>query len=273
MIPESGLRWLAQLLQQETGFDPAHLQPATLHYRLSVLAHKRRQRSAEALLKQLRINPEICDKAELIESLLNYETHFFRDASLFELLRSRILPELLGARPPQLRIWSAACASGQEPYSLVLIWDRHFAARASLRLWASDVSGQALELARQGLYSRYEVDKHVPAEYRSSFDLVEDSYQLQPHFRQQARFEQLNLLRLAQGAPAAFLPPDLDLMLMRNVLIYLAPALREKLIAMAARRLRPGGYLILGITESLVPAPPEFAPVHLDAAGGCFKKK
>lgn len=271
MSTEPIWKWLVQLLQSETGFHQSHTRWSTLSYRLGELAVSKGYVSAESYLAEVQASRDIGAREELVETLLNYETRFFRDARLFDLLRDVLLPDLIASEPTltpkSVNIWSAACATGQEPYSLALLWETHFAARARLELSASDLSRQALDKARQGVYPAREVERQVHERYRSLFHPHPDGLQINASLQRRIQFRNINLI---QAWPEL---PVMDLVLMRNVLIYLEPANKARILTQMARRLRPGGYLILGITESLVPLPETFRPVHLDRAGGCFIRR
>ncbi len=271
MSTDSIWNWLLRLLQRETGFHPSHTRWATLNYRLAELAQQKGYASAEEYLEKLQTRPDNREYNELVETLLNNETSFFRDMRLFELLKEQILPKLLEPMPLQLRVWSAACATGQEPYSIAMLWERHFAKRARIELHASDLSLQALDQAHKGVYPARDIDRQLPSHYREYFhtygDQKSEQLQLNASLQSKVSFKSINLI---QPWP---LLPEMDLILMRNVLIYLEPVLKAQILTRVAKQLRPGGYLILGITESLVPLPPEFQPAHLDRAGGCFIRR
>lgn len=260
-------KWLLHLLQSETGFHQSHTGWSTLSYRLSELAQSKGHASAESYLMEVQASHDSKARNALIETLLNNETRFFRDQRLFDLLRDQLLPELLTSDPISVKAWSAACATGQEPYSLSLLWEEHFSGRARLELFASDLSHQALEMARQGVYNPRDVDRQVNPCYRRLFHPHPKGLQVNASLQNRITFMNLNLI---QAWPEL---PVMDLIMMRNILIYLEAAKKVQILEQVARQLRPGGYLILGITESLVPLPPEFKPVHLDRAGGCFIRR
>lgn len=262
MKPEPDFQWLIQLFRQETGFQASHLQPATLRYRLAALAEREKLGPGDELMRKLQpgqLQPQL-----LIEALLNHETQFFRDPHLFELLQSEILPELLQQHRP-LQLWSAACATGQEVYSLALL-ARRFAG-AQVQLHASDLSEQALATARQATYPRSDVERYVPAAYHRHFSFEDKQARLLPEVRRMIQFRRLNLIREWPSLPR------MDLVLMRNVLIYLEPAHKARILERLAGLIPPGGYLILGATESIIPAHPDFVTAHLGKMGGCFRRR
>ena len=188
------------------------------------------------------------------------ETFFFRYAEQFAALRETILPELIAARAPArtLRIWSAGCSTGAEPYSLAILV-RELLGEAlpdwRVAILGSDISAEALASARAAEYGRWALRTVPPEERRRYFTGLpaqpgarrEGGYVLRPEFRDLVRFEQGNLLALVEpGAPPA---ERFDLILCRNVLIYFGPETVAAVVRGLARRLQPGGWLLLGHAE------------------------
>ena len=189
------------------------------------------------------------------------ETFFFRYAEQFAALRATILPDLIAARAAEqtLRIWSAGCSTGAEPYSVAIL--AHELIGADLPAWqvtilGTDISTAALETARAAEYGRWAL-RTSPEEERRRYFLPlpprpgparEGGYALRPEYRRMVRFERGNLLDLLDGS----MPPHLDgfdLILCRNVLIYFDAATVAGLMRALARRLRPGGWLLIGHAE------------------------
>ncbi|MDP4025058.1 CheR family methyltransferase [Methylobacterium sp. NEAU 140] len=187
------------------------------------------------------------------------ETFFFRYAEQFQALRATILPGLIAARADEraLRVWSAGCSTGAEPYSLAIL--AHEALGAALPDWrvailGTDISAEALAVARAAEYGRWALRTMPPEERLRYFTrlpprpgaLREGGYALRPEYRGLVRFERGNLLTLAE--PAAE-PALHDLILCRNVLIYFDAETVAAVVRGLARRLRPGGWLLLGHAE------------------------
>ncbi|BDG59419.1 CheR family methyltransferase [Caldinitratiruptor microaerophilus] len=172
-------------------------------------------------------------------------TEFFRNPDRFEDLKHKVLPALLRERRP-LRIWSAGCSTGAEPYSIAIILDeidpggRH-------DILATDVDATALAQAREAVYQEREMKEVSPARRRRYFTETPSGWQVVPHIRSAVRFVQHNLL----SDP---FPGDLDLIVCRNVVIYFAEEAKTALYERFRRSLRPGGVLFVGGTESLLRA-------------------
>jgi chemotaxis protein methyltransferase CheR len=218
--------------------------------RLAPLAREHDFPSVGALIAHLRDAPEDDLHTLAVEAIATTETSFFRDLHPFVELRDTILPEIIDARRDTTRtlsIWSAACSSGQEPYSIAMILRDRFTEVGgwNLQLLASDISRRMIGRAQSGVYSQIEVNRGLPAPYLVKFfNQEEDQWHLRHDIRRMFRFFRQNL-----ADEWAMLPP-VDILLMRNVLIYFDVETRRKVLGRVRRLLRPGGYLILGSAET-----------------------
>jgi chemotaxis protein methyltransferase CheR len=194
---------------------------------------------------------------------------FYRDRRVFEDLADRVLPELARAAIARerrvLRAWSAGCASGEEPYSLRLAWDLAVAPAlpdADLHIVATDTNPRLLERARRALYAASAL-KELPGAWRTSaFDGLDGSYQLRKEFRREVRFRQQDIRKAMPAGP-------FDLILCRNLAFtYFEPNLQSAILGRLARRIVPGGALLIGSHEVL----PEPAPVlHSTGTSGLYR--
>lgn len=183
----------------------------------------------------------------VVEAMTINETSFFRDTHPFRALSGHILPELLSAGARPLRMWSAAASTGQEAYSLAMLVSDDFAKAPAPSILATDVAQSVLNRARSASYSQLEVNRGLPA--RSLVRHFEQDgrvWRVKKHITAMVRFQQLNL-----GGPWPALPA-MDLILLRNVLLYFDQHTRTTVIERAAATLRPGGYLILGSAETVM---------------------
>ncbi|MGE5175997.1 MAG: CheR family methyltransferase [Hyphomicrobiales bacterium] len=196
------------------------------------------------------------------EAMLNSETSFFRDHYPFEALRGTILPELIERRSSarSLNFWCAAVSSGQEAYSLAMLLRESFPQLASwdVRILASDISESVLERARGGRYRQLEINRGLPASYLVKyFTRQENDWVIGEGPRQLVRFSQLNL---AGAWPE--LPP-MDVILMRNVLLYFSSDVRRTIYRKVSAVLRPDGRLFLGGGETTLALDRGFEALHL----------
>lgn len=203
-------------------------------------------------------------RRKIIDAITTNETSFFRDTSPFEMLQHKVLPELIdrrtrthgGGRIP-LRIWSAACSTGQEIYSVGMVLrdlglDMN---RFDVRLFGTDISDRAVAAASYATYTRLELDRGLPMEKLTRhFVRAADKWKVRDEIRALATFRQMNLLE-----PFSF-PAPFDIVFCRNVAIYFTEPDRLKLFRGLARSMARDGCLIIGSTESLSGFCPEFEP-------------
>ena len=225
--------------------------------RLSPVAAAAGMPSIDALVESLRITPNPALERRVVEALLIHETSFFRDPNYFDELAATILPDLLRRRQTQrrLHIWCAACAAGQEPYSLAMLLQEQFARLDDwdLRIVATDYSRPMLDHARRGSYSAVEVQRGVSSERLTRFFRPDGSrYLVQTKVQKMVEFREINL---ASDPPPL---PRFDLVLIRNVLIYLTESLSQEILDGIHGSLANDGHLLLGSTETLIPSPDKF---------------
>jgi len=218
--------------------------------RLLPVARQHGFETVGALIANLQARPQGELHTLTVEAIATTETSFFRDLHPFVALRDEILPELIQKRSHSSRtlsIWSAGCSSGQEPHSIAMILRDRFANLVgwNLQLNASDLSSQMVDRASLGTYSQLEVNRGLPAPYLVRFfDQIEDRWVLKEDLRKMFRYFQQNLTQEWSSLPA------IDVLLLRNVLIYFDVATRRKLLRQVRRLLRPDGYLLLGSAET-----------------------
>jgi len=188
------------------------------------------------------------EQVQLLEALTIHVSQFFRNPSTFALLEKRILPELLlQARNnnSKLRIWSAGCAGGEEPYSLALLCQELLQADDLLSIVATDISADILRKAKQAFYIKTRVVEVPEALLERYFVALANGYQLNAEIQHRVRFYRHDILIEQPNF-------RVDLLLCRNLLIYLSRPQQERVLRMLAKALLPGGYLVLGRAETLV---------------------
>jgi chemotaxis protein methyltransferase CheR len=217
--------------------------------RLAPIARRCELDSVSALVGRLRSAPDAGLAAQVVEAMATNETSFFRDHHPFETLRTGVLPELIHKRRDERRlsVWFAACSTGQEPYSFALLLRERFPELAEwrLELLATDLSAEVLDRARAGRYSQIEVNRGLPAALLVKyFHQHGATWELDGALRRTVEFRELNLVR-----PWPVLP-RLDLVFLRNVMIYFDVETKKAILGRVARVLRPDGYLLLGGAET-----------------------
>ncbi len=250
MKPEN-TNYLRELVRSATGIVLEVEKEYLLEARLSPVAHREGLGDVESLVEMLRMNPDGVLRDMVLDAMTTNETSFFRDLHPFDALRQTILPQLMERRAETrtLNIWSAVCSSGQEPYSLLMMLSENFPELSSwnLNFLASDVSTSMIERARAGRYSQFEVSRGLPASFLVKYlSKVGQSWEMDAGLRKAVKFQVLNLV---QPWPAL---PTMDIIMMRNVLIYFDNATKEKILRKACGCLRGDGYLFLGSSEVLM---------------------
>ncbi|MTV27370.1 protein-glutamate O-methyltransferase CheR [Nitriliruptoraceae bacterium ZYF776] len=218
--------------------------------RLGPVARTAGLNSLEELVTRLRREPLGKLQDLVVDAMTTNETTFFRDVGLWTALEKELLPELIAARAQtrSLTIWSAASSSGQEPYSLaMLLHDKfpHIVSSYNVRIIATDLSAEMLGRAAAGRYTQLEVNRGLPAPLLVKHFTRDGAFwQVDQKLREMVEFRALNLVE-----PWPFMP-DVDLLLMRNVLIYFDLETKREILGRCRRALRHGGHLVLGTSET-----------------------
>jgi len=247
MKPED-FSYLAELVRRRSGLLlPAHKAPL-IEGRLSPVMRRFGFRSASALINELRHGHDALARA-VSEAMTTNESYFFRDRAAFDKLREVILPPLIAARTSsrRLRIWSAACAAGQEAYSIAMILsDLKLPTKGwSIDLFATDLSSEMIARAELGVYSDYEVQRGLNArKLAQHFTQEEASWRVSENLRRMITFRQFNLLDSYGWLD------DLDVVFCRNVLLYFDHRTKRSVLERIAEILAPDGTLLLGHTEA-----------------------
>ena len=250
---------VAQLCGARAGL---HVDPAKtylLESRLGPVARREGFGSIPDMIATLRTKREDRLAWAIVESMASSETAFFRDRAPFELFRDEVLPTLARLRDGEpIRIWSAACGSGQEVYSLAMIIDdqRALMPGAKLELFGSDLSERALEKAQSGLYTQFEIQRGLPIrQLLRHFEKADEMWALSPRIRQMVRWRRINLVADLSAAGR------FDVIFCRYVLSALVEPMRLRLLENLARALSPDGFLFLGSGETATGLSEAFQPV------------
>lgn len=184
----------------------------------------------------------------VVDALLNQETSFFRDAATLDMVAQAAI-DMHAEAPRRLRVWSAACSTGQEPLSLAMLF-AEAAERTGMTLpeiRATDISARALLRAREGRYTQFEMQRGLPIRRMMRwFEQRDDMWEARSELRFRLLYGQHNLI--ADPMPGG----KFDIVLCRNVLLYLSPAARCEVLGRIAGVLRPGGLLVLGAGETVI---------------------
>lgn len=223
-------------------------------------------------LHYLRNGHEQDELPRLFNAVTINETSFFRHPDQYESIVDSVIPDLLNQSPSnRIRIWSAACSTGDEPYTIALLLREQIRPkfpRAQFELIATDINTEVLEEARAGTYSAHAV-RNVPPEYLRSYftEKGDDTYVLAPTIRQMVQFRHLNLT----NRDAVTAQRNFDLILCANVLIYFDDEIKQQVVTDLYKTINPGGYLFVGTSETLHGVTRALRPVRFENAIG-YKK-
>ena len=250
-ISDSSSRILAGLLEAKTGQQLTMSRRWRIETALSSLLRERGIASLDELITILVMGKEPSLSQQVVEALLNNETYFFRDRAPFDVLQRHALPELQRRRhkSKRLRIWSAGCSTGQEVYSLSMLFaeDPETWRGWTIDILGSDVSTSCVDRARTGAYSQFEVQRGLGINQMIKwFEESADGWRAVEALRRPVRFQVHNIL---EPAPH---PGDFDIVLCRNVLLYLSPEKKTLAFERIAGAMAPDGWLMLGAGETVI---------------------
>lgn len=199
-------------------------------------------------------------KAEVVDAMTTNETSWFRDDIQFTVLKDTVLPEVLKQKNTALRVWSAACSSGQEPYTISMCAQEVCKGGLSnkiVQVLGTDISEKVLKEAKTATYSDMSLSRGIDWRIRDQFFIkVNEGFKLKPEIIQKVRFQQFNLLKSFAGLGC------FDIIFCRNVLIYFSDEVKRDILLRMANSLEPGGYLFLSSTESVPVGITEFKAVR-----------
>lgn len=246
-LTQDSFEFVADLVRRRSAISLAAGKEYLVESRLAPLARCTGD-DVEGLVRRLRQGTDLGLHEAVVEAMTTNETSWFRDHQPFDALRSTIVPAALeGKLVPRIDVWSAACSSGQEPYSIAMVLDEVLPEHALVHITATDLSNEVLDKARAGSYSQLEVNRGLPAPYLvKHFRREGASWTIDPRLRARVRFLRHNLL----DAPPSGGP--FDVVFLRNVLIYFDLPVKQQILRRMAQVVRPGGYLVLGAAETTV---------------------
>ncbi len=259
-LSEHELSEIRMLIEERTGIHFDESRERFFSTRVREHLHAKGLARGTDLLRAMRKSN--VEYEALLERLLTQETSFFRYPAVYETLEKRILPELhvkkFWKNPRTLRVWSAGCSTGEEPYSIAItIADAlNFADAWNVEILATDVGRQALKQAERAVYAGRSIASVKEVQLGAHFTQMEDGYEVKPRLRKMVTLAQMNL------ASAVYVG-RMDLIFCMNVLIYFSEERRRTLVQRFYDSLEPGGYLFLGHSESISKMPVKFQAIVL----------
>jgi chemotaxis protein methyltransferase CheR len=243
--------YLVNFVQQSSGITLQKHQIYLLENRLVPIMHQVGIETLDRLVEKLKLQPALVGTL-IVEALATHESSFFRDKKVFDFFSETIIPKLFQkvSTLSSPKIWSAACSSGQEPYSIGILLKEHLSnigSSASLNrvIFATDFSEKILEKAKSGVFSHFEAQRGLPIKLLLKyFTKQENNWLIHNEIKDLVRFENYNLIK-----PQKVLTEMFDVVFCRNVLIYFDNHDKQKVLEHLASKLKTEGYLLLGACE------------------------
>ena len=227
-------------VKQKTGIDLSLYKEAQMKRRLTSLYEKRGCKNFTDYFELIRNDRSMMD--EFLDRMTINVSEFYRNAQRWDVLNKKIIPQLL-LKSKKLKCWSAACSTGEEPYSMAMVLSNHIPMR-EVSISATDLDNGVIEKAKVGLYPERSL-KEVPADIKKKYFTQEGQFfQVTDEVKRTVSFKQHNLLEDQYGN-------DFDLIVCRNVMIYFTEEAKHQIYTNFARALKPGGILFVGSTEQI----------------------
>jgi chemotaxis protein methyltransferase CheR len=257
-VNSSDFEFVADLMRKRAGIVLGAEKTYLIDSRLAPLARKEGLPSIDDLIQVVRGRRDERLISQVVDVMTTNETFFFRDRTPFAHLRETIFPMLAQARRgSRIRIWCAGCASGQEPYSIAMMLDQNpeLTGGVPVEIVATDISERCLERARSGVYTQFEIQRGLPIQMLMRyFTQQDDNWRIAEKLRGAVAFRKHNLLESAEALG------KFDAIFLRNVLIYFDGPTRAATLNRVSDVLHPGGFLLLGASETPVGSTMAFEP-------------
>lgn len=251
MIAAEQFNFFAELVRDSSGIALKPGKEYLIESRLNELSRVIGLRSIDDLYRKAKFSMTPKLKDQIIEAMTTNETYFFRDLHPFQALEKEIIPKL-GTSGKKIRFWSAACSTGQEPYSIAIILAEKFPhlAAGKAEILATDISQQAIQKGMSGRFTQVEVNRGLPVTLLVKYFKQQGAFWIiNEKLRRLVRFKKMNLLNPFVGMGT------FDVIFCRYVLIYFDQGTKKQILEKLVSVLNPGGYLFLGATESAIGLP------------------
>jgi chemotaxis protein methyltransferase CheR len=248
-LSSTNFTFVSRLVRQEASIILEPGKEYLVEGRLLTLARKAGAQNVDEYLQQIQSRLDPIANHMIVDALTTNETSWFRDREPFQALTDTVLPNLVTSRANHrgLRIWSAACSSGQEPYSIAMLLEDAIPAGWRYEIMASDISSEMIKRAETGEFSQVEMNRGLPAQLLvRHFERHGASWRIAPSLRRSVTFRRLNL-----STPIPSHQP-FDVIFLRNVLIYFDVSTKRSVLRNVSQLLRPDGWLFLGAAETTI---------------------
>ncbi|MBA4016990.1 MAG: chemotaxis protein CheR [Pirellula sp.] len=248
LAPET-IHYVCELVRRRSAIELESSKAYLIEARLTPVAKRNGYASTCEMVKALHVNPKPGLQQQLVEAMTTNETSFYRDAHPFEALRTKVIADMMRMKAGErsLNIWSAACSTGQEAYSIAMLLCEHFPELATwkVEILGTDLSDDVLNKARLASFSQIEMNRGLPASLLTKYFRREGlQWKLDDKLRGMAKFAKLNLI---ESWPAM---PKMDVVFLRNVLIYFSPETKRTILQKVRQVMAPHAVLFLGAAET-----------------------
>ncbi len=261
-LPDSTFKQLRDYIYKNSGIFISDTKKYLIENRLARIMQEKNLKSYEDYLHLIKYIKDGTEDNRLFDAITTNETYFFRDTqqlSVFiDSIVSRVLEQKTGSK--NIKIWSAACSTGEEPYTISMMFMENNLNPGHIEIYASDISEGVLNSAKKAVYNSYSV-RNVPEPYlKRYFSNSEQTYVLSHSVKKTVKFMKINLIdekkmRLLRG---------IDVLFCRNVLIYFDEKAKQKVVSYLYNNLNPGGFLFIGTSESLHNVTRVFRPIVIN---------
>jgi chemotaxis protein methyltransferase CheR len=246
---DDNFSYIKKFLYENSGYHLMDTKIYLLESRLKPLLKKYDLDDYNKIINQVRLNPRSALSADVVENMTVNETFFFRDDTPFRILRETVLPPYI-KNEDEIKIWSAACSTGQEPYSIAMTTEeiRRGYPNFKYEIHASDISKSVVQRARDGIFMNHEVERGLPSLYKKRyFDSIEDNnWKIRKTMRDSILFFEQNLCDAVDNFRGPY-----DIIFLRNVLIYFDNDTKLKVLQKISKAMKSGAYLFLGTSENI----------------------
>lgn len=262
-LSTDAVSYVCTLVRSRSAIELDAAKSYLIEARLSGVARRHGLSSTSELVAQLRTKADLELQRQVVEAMTTNETSFFRDNHPFEALRKTLLPQFLTTRAAakSLNIWSAACSTGQEAYSCAMLLRESFPQLLNwkVQILGTDLSDDVLAKARAGRFSQIEMNRGLPATLLTKYFSRQGlEWELRPELRALASFRKLNLIE--NWGPM----PTMDIVFLRNVLIYFSPETKKQILEKVRKVMAPDGVLFLGAAETTLGLDAAFQRVQVE---------
>jgi len=257
-LQDSTFRDLRDYIYDHSGIYIADNKKYLIENRLSRILQDKKLGSFEEYLKVVKFCTNGIELTRLFDAVTTNETYFFREIDQLNVFNEDLLPGILkekkGSQP--VRIWSAACSSGEEPYTIAMMLLERNLGKTLYEIHASDICESVLSSAQKGVYSSYSI-RNIPEQYLQKYFVKNDQFfNLNANVKNSVKFKKLNLIDEKSVKSVR----GIDIIFCRNVLIYFDAKAKQKVVSHLYNALNPGGYLFIGSSESLHSVTRAFRP-------------